>query len=58
VPDVIGDRVLRPIFSGIFNVGLSVSESQPLTLVIEPRPLLVLLPELVTDRTTIEERLR
>ncbi len=58
VPEVIGGRVLRPIFTGIFNVGLSVSPSEPMVLVIEPRPLLVLLPELVTDRATIEERLR
>lgn len=49
---------VRPLFYGTFEIGVMVVAGEPLDLVLDARPVVTLVPELVGERTKVEELAR
>jgi hypothetical protein len=45
---------MRPLFYGTFDIGVRVVHGEPFSLVLEARPIVALVPELVPERTVVE----
>jgi len=49
---------MRPLFYGTFDIGVRVVNGEPFSLVLEARPIVALVPELVPERAVVEGLVR